>query len=191
MATSRLSIGTKMKNCGVFFASSFIILVSFCSGCETAEREIVTGPSHPATSPEPHSSPTAPTPPIPEWMAAGATYRVADIISAPNAFFGKAVTVVGEVEEVFGPRAFALGGEDSSGDKGHVKTLLILVPKVGDFPNVDARWKSGEARIIGVVQRMAPKDVEREIGWITPLSLESRFRGKPVLIARWVERLVE
>ena len=38
---------------------------------------------------------------------------------------------------------------------------------------------------------MVPKDVEREIGWELPRSLETKFKGKPVLIARSVERLGE
>ena len=124
-------------------------------------------------------------------MAAGATHRVAEITAAPNAFIGKTVTVVAEVEEVYGPRAFMLEGldEDSSPAKGAGKDLLTLVPKVGRFPNVDAQWEGDEARVTGVVQRMVVKDIEREIGWELPADLKSRFKERPVLIARSVERL--
>lgn len=126
-------------------------------------------------------------------MTAGATHRVADITGAPNAFIGKTVTVVAEVVEVYGPRAFTLNGvdENSSLAKGAGKAMLTLVPKVGGFPNVDAQWKDGKARVTGVVQPMIVKDVEREIGWELPPNLKSGFRSRPVLIARSIERLIE
>ena len=136
------------------------------------------------TPPKTHPSPSAP-----EWLAAGATNRVADITGAPNSFIGKTVTVVAEVDDVYGPRAFTLDGEGQSLAKDARKGLLTLVPKVGGFPNVDAQWKDGKARVTGVVQRMVSKDVEREIGWELPTNLKSGFMGRPVLIVRSVERL--
>jgi hypothetical protein len=101
------------------------------------------------------------------------------------------VTVVAEVDDVYGPRAFTLNGsdEDSSLAKGAGEAMLTLVPKVGRFPSVDAQWKNEKARVTGVVQRMVVKDVEREIGWELPANLKSKFKGKPALIARSFERL--
>ena len=137
------------------------------------------------TPPKTHPSPSAP-----EWLAAGATNMVADITGAPNSFIGKTVTVVAEVDDVYGPRAFTLDGEGQSLAKDARKGLLTLVPKVGGFPNVDAQWKDGKARVTGVVQRMVSKDVEREIGWEMSANLKSGFMGNPVLIARSVERVL-
>jgi hypothetical protein len=175
------------------FALAFIALVSFSSGCDAADRDTVAEPSPSPTmmAPETRPSPSAPTTSVPPWMAAGATHRVAEITAAPNAFIGKTVTVVAEVDEVYGPRAFTLNGldEDSSLAKGAGKALLTLVPKVGRFPNVDAGWKGDEARVTGVVQRLVVKDVEREIGWELPANLKSRFKSKPALIARSFERI--
>jgi hypothetical protein len=126
-------------------------------------------------------------------MAAGATNRVADITRTPNVFIGKTVTVVAEVDNIHTPRAFTLDGgdDDSALGKGAGEDLLTLVPKVGGFPSVDAQWKDDKARVTGVVQRMMVKDVEREIGWELPTNLKSGFKGRPVLIARSIERLVE
>jgi hypothetical protein len=45
--------------------------------------------------------------------------------------------------------------------------------------------------VTGVVLRMEPEDVEREIGWVLPSRLKSGFNGRPVLIVRSVERLAE
>ena len=167
---------------------AFIIQVLFVSGCGATEREATVEPT-----PAPTMTPTKthPSPSAPEWMTAGATNRVAEITAAPNAFIGKTVTVVAEVDDVYGPRAFALDGEGPPLAEGARNGLLTLVPKVGGFPNVDAQWKDGKARVTGVVQPMEVKNVEREIGWELPASLKSRFAGRPVLIARSVERLVK
>src|SRR5262245_30470282 len=179
-----------MKKRSRIFTAAFIVLVLFGAGCGATDRDVIVEPS-PAPTMTP--SKTHPSPSAPEWLAAGATNRVAEITGAPNAFIGRTVTVVAEVDDVYGARAFTLGAEneDSAPAKGAGKDLLTLVPKVGDFPNIDAQWKGGKARVTGVVQRMIPKEVEREIGWVMPLNLESRFRGRPVLIARSVERLVK
>jgi hypothetical protein len=187
VATGWFPDGTEMKKRSAIFASALIVLVLFGSGCGARERDTVAPPSPtvmPAmTPPGAHPSPSASA--APEWLAAGATNRVEEITGAPSAFLGKTVTVVAEVDDVYGPRAFTLKGE------GAGKDLLTLVPKVGGFPNVDAQWKDGKARVTGVVQRMIAKDVEREIGWVMPLNLESKFRGRPVLIVRSVERLAK
>jgi hypothetical protein len=169
------------KRAPIFFAA-FITLVLFGSGCETAERDATTEPAvtpAPTVSPEPSPSPTG----APEWLADGATHTVAAITGAPKAVIGKTVTVVAEVEEVYDPRAFELGGDSSR------RNLLALIPRVGDFPKVDDQWKNKLARVTGVVQWMSPEIVEREIGWVLPRSLEARFKGKPALIARSVELL--
>jgi hypothetical protein len=187
MATGWFPDGTKMKKRSAIFAAALAVLVGFGAGCGATERDHVAEPSPtvtPAmTPPEGHPSPS--TTAAPEWLAAGATNRVAEITGAPNAFLGKTVTVVSEVDDVYGQLAFTLKGD------GPGKDMLTLVPKVGGFPKIDAQWKGGKARVTGVVQPMIPKDVEREIGWVMPLDLESKFRGRPVLIVRSVERLAK
>jgi hypothetical protein len=169
----------------------FLVILVLC-GCNRTEPT----PGPPVMPPEAQPSLAAPSPsasPAPEWLASGATHRVAEITSAPKAFIGKTVTVVAEVEDIYDPRAFTLSGEDgnSSGVKGAGKDLLTLIPKVGGFPTVEPQWKGSKARVTGVVQRMEPKYIEREIGWPMPSSLESKFRGRPALLARSVERLAE
>jgi len=171
-----------MKKRTALFAAALIILVLFGSGCNARERDGVAEPS-----PTPETHPPSPAPP---WLAAGATHRVVDITGAPNASIGKTVTVVAKVDDVYGPRAFTLDGEeDLPLDDDPGEDLLALVPKVGDFPKVEEQWEDSLARVTGVVQWMSPENVEREIGWLLPQSLEVKFKGRPVLIARSVERL--
>jgi hypothetical protein len=171
------------KRAAIFFMAG-AVLILFGASCGATEREAMAPPSPTAPPSKTHPSPSAP-----EWLAAGATNRVADITGAPNAFIGKTVTVVAEVDDVYGPRAFTLDGEGPAPAKGARKVLLTLAPKVGGFPDVDAQWKNDKARVTGVVQLMVGKDVEREIGWELPSGLEAEFKGKPVLIARSFERL--
>src|SRR5262245_56950403 len=173
------------KRAAIFFMAG-AVLILFGAGCGATEREAVAPPAPSMTPTKTHPSPSAP-----EWLAAGATNSVADITGAPNAFIGKTVTLVAEVDEVYGPRAFTLDGEAPAPAKGSRKGLLTLVPKVGGFPGVDAQWKNDKARVTGVVQRMVVKDVEREIGWELPANLRSGFTGRPVLIARSIELLVK
>src|SRR5262245_37601513 len=95
VAASWFPAGTKMKNSSAIFAVAFITLISFGSSCDTKDRDNMAEPSPtPSAPPETHPSPSAP-----EWLAAGATHRVADITGAPKASIGKTVTVVAEVDE--------------------------------------------------------------------------------------------
>jgi len=173
-----------MSKRAAIFIMAFTVLFFFGASCGATERDAV-----PTPTPTPTPTKTHPSPSAPEWLAAGATNRVTEITGAPNAFIGKTVTVVAEVDDVYGPRAFILKEEGPAPAKGARKDLLTLVPKVGGFPSVDAQWKDDKARVTGVVQRMAVEKIEREIGWELPANLKSRFRGDSVLIARSVERL--
>lgn len=172
------------KSAPVFFMA-LIVLISFGAGCGATDRDATVEPSPTMTPPI-----TQPSQSAPGWLTDGATNRVEEITGDPNAFIGKTVTVVAEVDDVHGPRAFTLDAEGPTPTQGASKDLLILVPKVGGFPKLDDQWKDGKARVTGVVQRMVVKDVEREIGWELPANLKSRFMGKPVLIARSVERVL-
>src|SRR5690349_4989802 len=118
-----------------YITAAFVILVLVGAGCNHTERDNVTPP---VTPPEARLTPAAPevpagaapsvsaTPAAPEWMAYGATHRVADITGSPKTFIGKTVTVVAKVDDIYDPRAFTLSGEDenSSSVKGAGKDLL-------------------------------------------------------------------
>ena len=177
-----------MKKRATIFSTAFIAVVLFGSGCDSAERDNATErgmTASPSGSPMTASETSSTPPPA---GATGATHTVADITRAPKAMIGRTVTVVADVDEVYGSRAFKLD-EDSPLAGGADRSVLALIPKVGSFPNIDDQWKNNKARVTGVIHRMAPKNVEREIGWELPPNLEAKFKGKPVLIARSVERL--
>jgi hypothetical protein len=143
----------------------------------------------PTMTPETYPSPTvSPGMTGTTGLAEGATHRVAEITGNPNAMIGKTVTVVANIDEVYGPRAFKLDG-DSPLAGGVDNDLLVLSPKVSDLAQIDDQWMNNKVRVTGVAQRMDVKNVERELGWDLQSNLETEFKDKPVLIARSVERL--
>lgn len=145
------------------------------AGCDVdrAEREPV------------YTPPAAPPPAAPE---ATGNITVADIISNWTNYEGKTVTVVADVEEVLGPRAFMLD-EDSPLDDGVDDDLLVLSPKAGSLANIDDERLNDNVRVTGVVRRFVVADIERELGWDLDPRLEAKFKDKPVLIATSVERV--
>ena len=72
-------------------------------------------------------------------MAAGATHRVAEITTAPNTFIGKTVTVVAEVDEVYGPRAFVtFFGKDTKAAVVELGTGRVVRRTVPAHPLIGA-----------------------------------------------------
>ncbi len=84
------------------------------------------------------------------------------IIENPSAYVGKTVTVSGDVEEVWGPRAFNM-------DSGATVGELLVVGRE-PFPNLaDANNRAyvinDVATVTGVIRMFVTPDVEHEIGW--------------------------
>ncbi len=109
----------------------------------------------------------------------GVTAR--QVIENPSAYVGKTVTVSGDVEEIWGPRAFNMDSGISLGE------LLVVgrepFPQVGEAGN-RAYVISDVATVTGVVRMLVTADVEREIGWDLDPRIEAEFNAKPVLIAQ-------
>ncbi len=109
----------------------------------------------------------------------GVTAR--QVIENPSAYVGKTVTVSGDVEEIWGPRAFNMDSGLSVGE------LLVVgrepFPQVGEAGN-RAYVVRDVATVTGVVRMLVTADVEREIGWDLDPRIEAEFNAKPVLIAQ-------
>ncbi len=110
----------------------------------------------------------------------GVTAR--QIIENPKDYIGKTVTVSGNVEDIYDPRAFDMDSTTSIGN------LLVIgaepFPKV---PDNDGRvaTKGDIATVTGVVKMMTTVDeIEREIGWDLSTQIETTYKTKPVLIAK-------
>lgn len=165
-------------------------LALLSAGCE---RKVETAPvvvtPAPAVTSAPATTAPATTTGTVNPTAPGATVKVADITGNSANYHGKTVTVVADVEEVKGPRAFVLD-EDSALKGGIDNDLLVLSPKAGSLANIDDQWLKNKVRVTGVVHRFVTADVEREIGWDLDRQIEVEFEGKkPVLIATSIERV--
>ncbi len=104
------------------------------------------------------------------------------IIENPEAYVGKTVTVSGDVEEIYDPRAFDM---DSSTSIGNL--LVIGTTPFPKFPDENGRVvaKGDIATVTGVVKMLTTvEDVEREIGWDLTPEIETTYKTKPVLIAQ-------
>lgn len=109
----------------------------------------------------------------------GVTAR--QVIENPAAYVGKTVTVSGDVEEIWGPRAFNM-------DSGVTLGELLVVGRE-PFPQVAAAGNrayvvSDVATVTGVVRLFVTAELEREIGWDLTPEIEAEFNAKPVLIAQ-------
>lgn len=72
----------------------------------------------------------------------------------PNEYVGRSVTVEADVEEVFGPRAFALD-EDAPFAGGIDNDLLVLTKAAGSLADIDDQWMNNKVRVTGTVGRMS------------------------------------
>ncbi|CAN5381499.1 hypothetical protein BH20ACI2_BH20ACI2_09390 [soil metagenome] len=103
------------------------------------------------------------------------------VIENPSAYVGKTVTVSGDVEEIWGPRAFNMDSGLTVGE------LLVIgrepFPQIPDAGN-RAYVVSDVATVTGVVRMLVTADIEREIGWDLDPRIEAEFNAKPVLIAQ-------
>ena len=164
----------------VMVLMSGLALALLGAGCDvdrTPDSPVVTGSPTPAVT----------ATPVPG--ANGANVSVADITSNWTNYDGKTVTVVADVEEVLGPRAFTLD-EDAPLAGGVDDDLLVLSPQAGALADIDDQWLNNKVRVTGVVRRFVTADVEREVGWDLNPRIEAKYEGKrPVLIATSVERV--
>ncbi len=166
------------KRKAIFLMAGLTLALMAAVGCETADRTA--------------DRTIAPAPTVATTPMTGTeqgTIRVADITGNWTNYDGRTVTVVADVEEVLGPRAFTLD-EDAPLAGGIDNDLLVLSPRAGSLANIDDQWLNNKVRVTGTVRRFATVDIEREIGWDLDRQLEAEYEGKkPVLIASSVERV--
>lgn len=170
-----------------------VVAALFVFGCE---RKVETVPAATPAAPTATPANTAPPPPVAtppattgmEAPSAGVV-TVADITGDPARFLGQTVTVIADVDDVKGPRAFTLN-EDSPTKGGVDNDLLVLSPKAGTLSGINDDGRRSKVRVTGVVRNFVAADVEREVGWDIDRKIEMEFEGKrPVLIAQSVDRI--
>lgn len=134
-------------------------------------------------SPPPASAPRDAAP------AANTGLKVEDLIKNTDRYLGQEVTVVGEVDEVLSPMAFALD-EEAALEAGIDNDVLVFYPKASELAPLDDAWLNDGVRVVGTVGKMTVVEIEREIGWDLDPKIEAEVEKKgPIVIAKRVERI--
>jgi hypothetical protein len=153
-------------------------LVAFALGCGTDTRD---------TTPIVDTSPADDAEVITESPAWSATATVADIVGDPQAHIGQEVTIVADVDEVFGPRAFTLD-EDAPLAGGLDNDLLVLGDTTALPEALDDQWMDDAVRVTGEVAYLTVEEIEARVGWQLDQALTDELEGRQaVLIATSVE----
>jgi BON domain len=121
--------------------------------------------------------------------ATGSEITVGTITGNLNQYLGKTVTVVADVQEVLGPRAFTLDEDDALAG-GIDNDMLVLSPQAANLKPIENNWLKNKVRVTGTVGRTAIVEIEREIGWDLDREIKAELEDvKAVLIASSVERV--
>ncbi|MEZ4309707.1 MAG: hypothetical protein R3F14_16855 [Polyangiaceae bacterium] len=122
-------------------------------------------------------SPPAPTRPSPETS-------VDSIREDPARYYGKAVTVTGEVDKVYTDRVFELEGSGWAFNDNI--TVVTKTPvRIADMPLA----KGDHLILKGTVQKFVSADITRDYGWTASPDVLVRIEKRPVLVAESI-RLV-
>jgi len=107
---------------------------------------------------------------------------IEDIKENPSAYVNQTVTVSGEIEKIYGPRAFRMGGPDFFGNEVRVLTLKPLKPGI--------RRRADEPMIVrdlvlvtGVIRTISIAEIERELKLDLAPDVEIEYANRPILIA--------
>jgi hypothetical protein len=170
----------------IFLISGLAVALFLGAGCDVDRRSdtaIAPGSPTPAVTATPYPGATEATP-FPGATAANVS--LTEINRDWSKYDGKTVTVVGEVDELLGPRAFKLDEDSALEDDDDI---LVLSPKSGAVADIDEHWLNNKVRVTGVVRRFETANIEREIDWDLDPRIEAEYEGKSlVLIATSVER---
>lgn len=101
-----------------------------------------------------------------------------EIAKRPDSFYGRLVTVVAEVEEVYTPNAFSLDDDEALAGPD----VLVLVPQPARPVEEDE-----EVRVQGTVRPLIVAELERDYAWFRANKYDQqllvRFKERPVIVA--------
>jgi hypothetical protein len=111
----------------------------------------------------------------------GARVELDELEENPSKYIGQAISVDGEVEEIYGPRLFTID-EPHWGDLDGEVLVLLPTPLAALVKDDD------RVTISGTMKPFVRAEIEREWGWLgLDPSLDIEVTSKPVLVA---ERLI-
>lgn len=173
----------------------------FAAGCEKSADDRVSvektaTPPLPVVPPGAIGKPSGEglaVPPGPEGLAAdsavpGIDTTVADIMQRPDLHAGRTVSIVSAVEEIFTPWSFKVDEQQAAA--GGVDNDMLVV---GAIPlaswGFDDSWLDAKVKVTGTVRILQAEDFRREYGRGVDDLIFRRFEGKPVIVARSIEKV--
>lgn len=112
--------------------------------------------------------------------------RPAAISQDPGSFLGRRVKVEGEVERIYGPRAFSLEPGQSAD-----APLLVVGRKPWTLlqknPQVNELIRNDHVQVMGRVRKFKLSEFQEESGRHAADSLLAPFEGRPVVLAQDIE----
>jgi hypothetical protein len=118
----------------------------------------------------------------PEGMSAQRGTTVDYIMSDPNAFINRTITVSGDISQVYSDRTFAISGtEPDTGD-----LLIVSGEKVQGIPALAQQFDPARVDIVqvtGRVERFRRAEVERQLGLTLDPQIYGQYENRPAIIA--------
>ena len=117
------------------------------------------------------------------------TPTVEKVTEQPFAYENRAVTLFGEVDDVYGERAFQLQSEEDPFEIWEEELLVISRSPI----RMPGRSLEDDDHVVvsGKVRNLVVADLERELGWDLDPELETEFANKPIVIADGVSLVDE
>lgn len=112
---------------------------------------------------------------------------VSAIADEPAAFYGKEVTIDGEVVDSLGPRAFVLGEREG------LETTRVLVLGAEALPVAEGRSEDApfldddEVQVSGMVRPFRQDELERELGFDLDDAAFADWENEPAIVATSVQ----
>lgn len=104
--------------------------------------------------------------------------NVENIKEAPSRYYGKTVTVTGDVDEIYNDRAFELEGTGWAFNDNI--TVLTKTPvRLAGAP----LSQDEDLIVTGTVRQYVAADLNRDLGWTITPDLQTKIEKRPVLIA--------
>ncbi|MGE3268171.1 MAG: hypothetical protein AB7P40_05450 [Chloroflexota bacterium] len=129
-------------------------------------------------APTPATQPAAPPGGVPQAAT------VDQITDNPDAYYGKAVTIVGDVEDVLGPRAFTVEDQDLLFDED---ILVVSATPFAEQPGgaLDADMLQSQTMLMsGTVMQFNQADFENRLGISLDDDTVDDWAGRPAMIAQ-------
>lgn len=107
--------------------------------------------------------------------------RPQDLLDAPDEHIGETVSISGEVNQVFTPRSFTVGGSDF-GENLLIVSSDTLAPVEGRTEEIPTAERD-IVQVTGVVQRFDSTEFNEEYEVSLPGTVASEFQGEPAVVA--------